>query len=248
VRTITEEELKAVLDSVLADREKAESEIDSELEKRIAIEQENADLKAEVERLEEWCYTLGSAPDGSDESIKVWFEFNAWRDQYYMNKATQGDRVRTITKEELKAVLDRHAKFLRCEEGGEKADLSYSSQWLGSQRLESQWLGSQWLGSQWLESQRLESQLLGSQWLGSQRLGSQLLESQWLGSQVLESQWLGSQRLVSQLLESQRSQPQRSRPHRSRPHRSQPHRSRPQRSQIRLSLQDGFWWVVYMYS
>ena len=74
----------------IMDHQKTTDELVIWKQKAEQAEAENKELKAEVERLEEWCYTLGSAPDGSDESIKVWFEFNAWRDQYYMNKATQG--------------------------------------------------------------------------------------------------------------------------------------------------------------
>ena len=35
--------------------------------------------------------------------------------------------MRRVTAEELKIILERHGKWLRCEEGGERADLSGAS-------------------------------------------------------------------------------------------------------------------------
>lgn len=35
--------------------------------------------------------------------------------------------MRTISEQELKIILDKHGKWLRNEEGGEKADLSYAN-------------------------------------------------------------------------------------------------------------------------
>ena len=78
-----------------------------------------------------------------------------------------------VTKEELKTILEKHKKWLMGEDGGEKADLSYSNL-SGSDLSGSDLRGSDLRGSDLSGSDLRYSDLSGSDLSGSNLSGSDL--------------------------------------------------------------------------